>query len=170
DVDDDGVRIVSNQAYAEACVAELGEIPFWKKVEGGDEGDYETVSCLELGTPIPTTVTDAAGNVTEATDWVDECDAPQFIYSHCEPHAGSAPGVNGPRVAHARNDQGTHWVLLCRKSLEAEGRYEDMAMIGHNPFTGRTCFFQNQLPSGETPRPSNDGTAIPHPADKVQGD
>ena len=170
DVDSDGVRIVSNQAYAEACMAELGDIPFWSPIEGGEPGDFNTVSCLEIGTPIPTTVTDADGNVTEATDWVDECDNPQFIYSHCEPHAGSAPGVNGPRVAHARNDQGTHWVLLCRKSHETEGRYEDMAMIGHNPFTGRTCFFQNQLPPGETPRPSNNGMAIPHPADKVQSE
>jgi hypothetical protein len=170
DVDSDGVRIVSNQAYAEACVVELGDIPFWGERLEGEDPDYAPVSCLEIGTPIPTTVTDADGNVTEATDWVDQCDDPQYIYSHCEPHAGSAEGVNGPRVAHARNEQGTHWVLLCRKSLEAEGRYEDMAMIGHNPFTGRTCFFQNQLPSGETPRPSNNGMAIPHPADKVLSD
>jgi hypothetical protein len=172
DVDDDGVRIVSNQAYAEACVAEMGDIPFWgERLGDGEAPDYKTVSCLEVGTPIPTLITDLAGNTTKATEnRVPECDDPQYIYSHCEAHADSDSGVNGPRVAHARNDQGTHWVLLCRKSLEAEGRYEDMAMIGHNPATGKTCFFQNQLPGGSTPVPANDGHTIPHPADNVQSE
>ena len=33
-------------------------------------------------------------------------------------------------------------------------------MIGHNPFTGKTCFFQNALYS------KTDGGKVPHPADK----
>lgn len=172
DVDDDGVRIVSNQAYAEACVAEMGDIPFWgERLGDGEAPDYKTISCLEIGTPIPTTLTDLAGNVSKSTkNRSFECDDPQYIYSHCEANADDEAGINGPRVAHARNDQGTHWVLLCRKSHEALGRYEDMAMIGHNPATGKTCFFQNQLPGGTTPVPSNDGQAIPHPADNVQSE
>lgn len=129
-------------------------------VEDVEVFDWSTVDCTEVGTPIPSTV-----DGEPQSDWADQCDNPQTIYSHCEPDART--GANGPRVAHARNAQGTHWVLLCRKSHEAQGRYEDMAMIGHNPFTGQTCFFQNQLPPGETPRPSNDGKNIPHPADNV---
>jgi hypothetical protein len=244
DAYDDGVRIVSNQAYAEACIAEMGDIPFWGERIGGGPGtlgvaneasfevlngeiglrqdraqaiiehrngedgqlgtdddrpfetlkdlqgiygigpasieaihdyaeanadeltppDWETVDCLEIGTPIPSEV-----DGVPADSWVDKCDNPQQIYSHCEPDART--GANGPRVAHARNEEGSHWVLLCRKShRETEGRYNDMAMIGHNPFSGQTCFFQNQLPSGETHRPSNAGMSIPHPADNVKSE
>jgi len=171
DVDDDGVRIVSNQAYAEACITEMGDIPFWgERLGDGEAPDYAPVSCLEIATPIPTLITDLAGNTRKATEFVETCDDPQYIYSHCEANADSEAGINGPRVAHARNEEGTHWVLLCRKSHEAEGRYEDVAMIGHNPFSGKTCFFQNQLPAGETPVPANDGTEIPHPADNVQSE
>jgi len=81
------------------------------------------------------------------------CDNPQYIYSLCEA---------GPRVASRTNDQGTRWVLLCRKSIGGytSNQYNDIAMVGHNPFTGKTCFFQNALYS------KTDGATIPHPADK----
>lgn len=162
DAFDDGVKITSNQAYAEACIADLGDIPFWGPRIGEDgAADWKTVDCTEIGTPIPSEV----DGVPQTEQKTTLCDNPQYIYSHCEQDARVAD--NGPRVASARNDEGTHWVLLCRKSHKAAGRYEDMAMIGHNPFTGQTCFFQNQLPFGETPKPSNDGTRIPHPADNV---
>ncbi len=164
DAYDDGVRITSNQAYAEACIAEMGDIPFWERI--GEEGslDWKTVDCTEIGTPIPSEV----DGVPQTEKLTRKCDQPQYIYSHCEQDARVAE--NGPRVASARNEQGTHWVLLCRKSHTAKGRYEDMAMIGHNPFTGQTCFFQNQLPFGEDPKPSNDGMHIPHPADNVSSE
>ena len=166
DAHDDGVRIVSNQAYAEACIGDMGDIPFWGERVGEDgEPDWGTVDCLEIATPIPSTI----DGEPQTEHRADKCDQPQYIYSHCEADARTE-GVNGPRVAHARNDQGTHWVLLCRKSHRTEGRYEDIAMIGHNPFTGQTCFFQNQLPYGETEKPSNNGMAIPHPADNVSSE
>jgi len=163
DQNDDGVRIVSNQAYAEACINEMGDIPFWGERLAEGVSDWGTVDCTEIGTPIPSTIDGEPQSTRTET-----CDNPQYIYNHCEPDART--GVNGPRVAHARNEQGTHWVLLCRKSHAEIGRYEDMAMIGHNPFTGQTCFFQNQLPPGETPRPSNNARRIPHPADNVQSE
>lgn len=162
---DDGEKIVSNQAYAAACIKDMGDIPFWGERIGEDgEMDWGTVDCTEIGTPIPTTI----DGVPSSEHRPPVCDNPQTIYSHCE--ADATTGANGPRVAHARNAQGTHWVLLCRKSHHAQGRYEDMAMIGHNPFTGQTCFFQNQLPFGETEKPSNDGMHIPHPADNVSSE
>ncbi|MEZ4458185.1 MAG: hypothetical protein R3E66_00370 [bacterium] len=161
DANDDGVRIVSNQAYAEACINEMGDIPFWgPRISENGEPDWATVDCTALGTPIPSTIDGEPIDKMEPT-----CDNPQTIYSHCEPDART--GANGPRVMHARNDQGTHWVLLCRKTQERVGRYNDVAMIGHNPFTGNTCFFQNQLPFGENDKPSSDGMKIPHPADNV---
>ena len=169
DAADDGVHIESQRAYAEACVNEMGDIPFWgERIGEGDEMDWGTVDCTEVGTPIPTTVDGEPQN-----EWVDKCDHPQYIYSHCE--ADARTEANGPRVAHAKNDQGTHWVLLCRKSHkgtseDVQGRYNDMAMIGHNPFSGQTCFFQNQLPFGQSPRKSNDGKNIPHPADDVDSE
>ncbi len=143
-------RINSPLAYGERCVGELGEIPFFEKT--GD-GTYTTYDCLE-STPIPMTVTDANGNVRAPQEGTEPaCDAPQFIYSLCEA---------GPRVATRVNDQGTRWVLLCRKSIGgyASNQYNDIAMIGSNPFTGKTCFFQNALYA------KTDGGHVPHPADR----
>jgi hypothetical protein len=129
------VTINSAQEYGERCVAELGEIPFFDK--SGD-GTYSTYDCLE-STPIPMTITHADGSVdAPQAGTVDKCDNPQYIYSLCEA---------GPRVATRTNDKGTRWVLLCRKSIGGftSNQFNDIAMIGHNPFTGKTCFFQNAL-------------------------
>ena len=147
-------RINSPQAYGERCVAELGEIPFFTKT--GD-GEYSTYSCLD-STPIPMTITAANGSVSAPQDGtVSQCDNPQYIYSLCEA---------GPRVAARVNEQGTRWVLLCRKSIGGftSSKFNDIAMIGSNPFTGKTCFFQNALYS------KTDGAHVPHPADKTKSD
>jgi hypothetical protein len=162
DADDDGVRIVSNSAYAQACEEELGPNPLFKAVDGSP-GDYEMASCLN-GVPIQSDV-----DGEPADSYVDKCDEPQYIYSHCEPDART--GANGPRVQSAQNDQGSTWVLLCRKSLDAEGRYNDIAMIGNNPFTGKTCFFQNHLDGSNTNLTrSSDGTQVVWPGDTVESD
>ena len=104
DPDADGqVRINSAQEYGMRCVGELGEIPFFEKT---GEWEYSTYSCLD-STPIPMTVTN--GTTVDRPDGVvSKCDKPQYIYSLCE---------QGPRVATRVNDQGTRWVLLCRKSI-----------------------------------------------------
>ncbi len=151
-------RITSPLAYAERCVGELGEIPFFTKV---GEGDYTTYNCLD-STPIPMTITAADGSVMAPQQGnVTKCDNPQYIYSLCE---------SGPRVATRINEQGTRWVLLCRKSIGgpagggnyASDQFNDIAMIGTNPFTGKTCFFQNALYQ------KKDGAKVPHPGDKVK--
>jgi len=150
DADSGEQMINSPQAYGERCVAELGEIPFFEKT--GD-GEYSTYDCLN-STEIPMTVTKSDGSVDKPRDGtVSACDQPQYIYSLCEA---------GPRVASRTNEKGTRWVLLCRKSVGgyASNKYNDIAMIGHNPFTGKTCFFQNALYS------KTDGGHVPHPADK----
>ena len=157
--DGEEARVASTNAYAELCVEQLGEIPFFEKL---GEGDYGTYNCLD-STAIPTTVTDAEGNVEYPNTQVSQCDEAQYIYSLCEPNAVDGR-TNGPRVASRRNDQGTHWVLLCRKAKEEEGAYNDIAMIGHNPVTGRTCFFQNALYS------RTDGLHVPHPGDTVESE
>ncbi|NVB76864.1 MAG: hypothetical protein HOV81_00580, partial [Kofleriaceae bacterium] len=128
-------RINSPVAYGERCIAELGDIPFFEKT--GDN-EWSTYDCLN-STEIPLTITDASGSVMKPREGtVNQCDNPQYIYSLCEA---------GPRVASRTNEQGTRWVLLCRKSIGgyASNKYNDIAMIGHNPFTGKTCFFQNAL-------------------------
>src|SRR5574338_458471 len=143
-------RINSPVAYGERCVGELGEIPFFEKT--GD-GEYTTYDCLN-STVIPLTITKPDGTVEKPREGtVNQCDNPQYIYSLCEA---------GPRVATRTNEQGTRWTLLCRKSIGgyASNQYNDIAMIGHNPFTGKTCYFQNALYS------KTDGSKIPHPADK----
>ncbi|HJZ86712.1 MAG TPA: PPC domain-containing protein [Polyangia bacterium] len=137
--------------YAKRCVAEMGEIPFFEKT--GD-GQYKTYNCLD-SVPIPMTVTDANGSLTNPDMEAGICDRPQYIYSSCEP---------GPRVASRSNEQGTHWVLLCRKSIGgfSSSKFNDIAMIGHNPLTGKTCFFQNAL------YVKTDGEHVPHPGDTNQ--
>ena len=144
------VAINSVTKYAERCVAELGEIPFFKKLA---DGKYETYDCLN-STPIPMTVTEN-GTTNNPQQTVDKCDNPQYIYSLCEA---------GPRVASRINDEGTRWVLLCRKSIGGytSNKYNDIAMVGNNPFTGKTCFFQNALYN------KTDGGKIPHPGDLTQ--
>lgn len=146
-------RITSPVGYGERCIGELGEIPFFEKL---GEGEYGTYSCLD-STPIPMTVTGADGSVRapmEPGKTEPACDNPQYIYSLCEA---------GPRVARRVNEQGTSWVLLCRKAkadtATSTGQFNDIAMIGSNPFTGKTCFFQNALYS------KTDGLKVPHPAD-----
>ena len=156
---DEEERIASTEAYAEACVAELGDIPFFERL--GD-GDYGTYDCLE-STPIPTTVTQEDGSVEYPDEEVAACDEPQYIYSLCEPNAEDGV-TNGPRVNQRTNEEGTHWVLLCRKAKEEEGSYNDIAMIGHNPYTGKTCFFQNALYK------RTDGLHVPHPGDRVESE
>lgn len=144
------VRINSPVEYGVRCVAELGEIPFFEKL---GEQEYSTYNCLE-STPIPMTVTKPDGSIEAPMEGTKPaCDNPQYIYDLCEA---------GPRVAQRTNDQGTRWVMLCRKSKGgfSSDQYNDIAMIGHNPFTGKTCFFQNALYS------KTDGGNIPHPADK----
>jgi hypothetical protein len=146
------VMINTPQVYGVRCVDELGEIPFFEK--NGD-GTYTTYNCLD-STPIPVTVTRAGGGVdSPQTGTVAACDNPQYIYSLCEA---------GPRVASRINEQGTRWVMLCRKSIGgyASDQYNDIAMIGSNPFTGKACFFQNAL------YVKTDGGNIPHPADPVK--
>jgi hypothetical protein len=143
-------RINSPVAYGERCVGELGEIPFFEKT--GD-GEYTTYDCLD-STEIPVTVTKPDGSVDKPREGtVGACDNPQYIYNLCEA---------GPRVASRTNEQGTRWVLLCRKSIGgyASNKFNDIAMVGHNPFTGKTCFFQNALYQ------KTDGGHVPHPADK----
>jgi hypothetical protein len=138
----------SPRAYAEACIDELGDIPFFAK---NGPGDYGTYDCMN-GTVVPMSVTDDSETVTFPTARVEHCDAPQYLDGRCEP---------GARVATVKNDLGTRWVMLCRKTDPALplGHFNDIALVGHNPLSGKTCFFQNALYA------HTDGTAIPHPAD-----
>ncbi|MBX3188757.1 MAG: hypothetical protein KF819_17195 [Labilithrix sp.] len=173
-----GNPIRSMEKYAELCVRELGEIPFFKKL---GPGKYETFDCRDFtgssgpidgveGAMIPTSVSDDNGRENTPNECndrrvnryncYDKCDKPEWLFQSCEP---------GPTVSTAKNDKGTHWTLLCRstqsegeetaESLKKTKRFNDIAMIGHNPITGKTCFFQNKIFSG------TDGARVTHPAD-----
>jgi hypothetical protein len=169
------------EEYAAKCVDELGEIPFFKKLA---DGKYDTFDCRDFvgtgdshdpapmpgveGALIPLTQNDQPvtkcdgdgpnGHKPGGYDCVGKCDKAELLSQGCEP---------GPTVTHAVNGEGTHWVLLCRKVTEGEQvgwtktkRFNDIAMIGNNPKTGKTCFFQNMINSGI------DGEHVPHPADR----
>jgi hypothetical protein len=174
----EGSPIQSMEKYAELCVAQLGDIPFFKKKA---DGSYETFDCRDFkgesgaiegveGAMIEQTVSDAEGEDKTPTkcdarepkryNCFSKCDKPGLFQS-CEP---------GPTVTAAKNDKGTHWTLLCRSTMKKTGeetvaalkktkQFNDIAMIGHNPKTGKTCYFQNKIFSG------TDGARIPHPAD-----
>jgi hypothetical protein len=175
----EGQPIQSMEKYAELCVAQLGDIPFFKKKA---DGSYETFDCREFvgesgaiagveGAMIEQIVSDADGEDKTPTkcdakasnryNCFSKCDKPEWLFQSCEP---------GPTVTSAKNDKGTHWTLLCRSTGKRDGTetvaalkktktFNDIAMIGHNPKTGKTCYFQNKIFSG------TDGARIPHPAD-----
>jgi len=148
------VTINSAQGYGVRCIADLGEIPFFTK---HDDGTYSTYSCLD-STPVPMTITGADGVVdAPQTGTAAQCDNPQYNNS-------VSPCEAGPRVASRTNELGTRWVLLCRKSIGgfASDQFNDIGLIGHNPYTGKTCFFQNALFE------KTDGGHVPHPADPVK--
>jgi hypothetical protein len=174
-----GRPIQSMEKYADLCVAELGEIPFFKKLANGK---YETFDCGDgkgqtgviegvESARIPQKLTNAEGvdKTPRACDDRNQrryncfktCDKPEWLYQSCEP---------GPTVTSAKNDKGTHWVLLCRsagkqggtesvETLSKTKTFNDIAMIGHNPRTGKTCYFQNKIFEG------TDGARVPHPGD-----
>ncbi len=177
-IDESNVR--SQIEYGQLCVEQLGEIPFFKK---NGAGKYDTFDCRNLvgttaagptgpidgveGGMIPVTIAGEAqtkcspgkelGLNSESYGCMDKADHGMFL--------ATGDVQPGPMVVTAKNDRGTHWLLLCRKVAD-DGKgmtkttvFNDMAMIGHNPRTGRTCFFQNSIGSGR------DGAHVPHPAD-----
>lgn len=176
----DETNVTSQIEYGALCVQELGEIPFFKK--RGD-GKYDTFDCRDLvgkdgetstgpipgveGAMIPATVDGVAQTKCspgqelgpESSDYgcLEKADHGMFL--------ATGRTQPGPMVVTAKNDKGSHWLLLCRKvaddgnGMTKTKTFTDMAMIGHNPKTGRTCFFQNSIGSGK------DGSKVPHPAD-----
>lgn len=170
--------------YANFCVQELGEIPFFKK---RGNGKYDTFDCRDFvgedgeplpgveGALVPLSVDDEPrdscdpGESTVRTyDCVDKCDRGMWLtasnFTGLGRKAACQPGVT---VTTGKNEQGSHWVLLCRKvektsnnvSMLKTKRFNDIAIIGTNPKTGKTCFFQNKEDVG------NDGGRVTHPGD-----
>jgi hypothetical protein len=120
--------------YVAACTAELGAVP--------------TLDCFGQAKVIPVTVT--TDNGTRAMTDLDfnngasRCDKPIMLQNQCAPHsrfaAFTARAVKGPRP--------TQWAYFCRRYRgrpEGSRYFDDVNMIGHNPNTGATCFFNSQL-------------------------
>ena len=173
--------------YANICTQELGEIPFFKKL---GNGKYETFDCRDFvgsngdepggaiegveGAVIPLTVDDqpqtecSEGRTSSRSyDCVDKCDNAMWLTASSHTGLGRKAACQpGVTVTTAKNDKGTHWVLLCRKVDNSNGEsmmktkvFNDIAIIGSNPRTGKTCFFQNKENVG------NDGSRVTHPGD-----
>ena len=177
----EGTMLTSQVAYAQLCMQELGEIPFFPK--RAKKGRYDTFDCRDAvinkedgSRQVVPGVESAMIPVTRDGVPVTECDPDSKLdkdsnsYS-CLKNTDSgmylaSGGVQpGPMVHSAKNAEGTHWVLLCRKiaddgnGMTKSKKFNDMAMIGMNPKTGKTCFFQNAIASG------TNGAEVPHPAD-----
>ncbi|MCA9591123.1 MAG: hypothetical protein KC657_37755 [Myxococcales bacterium] len=173
-------NVSSQIEYGQLCVEQLGEIPFFKKL---GPGKYDTFDCRDLvgtneeGVTGPIPGVEGAG-IPAMVDGVQQtkCSPGQELGMDDESYGcldkadhgmylATGKTQPGPMVVTAKNDQGTHWLLLCRKvSDDGNGMmktktFNDVAMIGHNPATGRTCFFQNSIGTGR------DGAHVPHPAD-----
>ncbi len=176
----DETSVSSQIEYGELCVQQLGEIPFFKKL---GPGKYDTFDCRDLvgvgadgptgpiagveGATIPVTVDGVVqtacspgrelGLDSQSYGCMTKADHGMFLAT-----GETQPGA---MVVTAKNDKGSHWLLLCRKVADDGAGmmktkvFNDMAMIGHNPRTGRTCFFQNSIGAGR------DGSKVPHPAD-----
>jgi len=169
--------------YANICTQELGEIPFFKKLA---DGKYETFDCRDFkgesgsidgveGSVIPLSVDDQpqtecspGRNSGRSYDCVDKCDRGMWLTASSHTGLGRKAACQpGVTVTTAKNAQGSHWVLLCRKVDNTTGEsnmmktktFNDIAIIGNNPNTGKTCFFQNKENIG------NDGSRVTHPGD-----
>ncbi len=175
-------NVSSQIEYGQLCEKHLGENPLFPKIS---DGKYETFDCRDLvangrdgrsphaipgveGARIPVKVNGVEqtkcspgrelGLNTESYGCMDKADHGMYL--------ARGETQPGPMVVTAKNAQGTHWLLLCRKVAD-DGKgmmktkvFNDMAMLGHNPRTGRTCFFQNSIGSGR------DGSKVPHPGDR----
>ncbi len=175
-------NVNSQIEYGLLCEKELGENPIFPKIA---DGKYETFNCrdgvangVDDNSPHPVAGVEGAnipvkvggveqtkcspgrelGLDTESYGCMDKADHGMYL--------ASGETQPGPRVITAKNAQGTHWLLLCRKVAD-DGKgmmkttvFNDVAMLGHNPKTGRTCFFQNSIGSGR------DGAHVPHPGDR----
>lgn len=176
-------RITSQTEYAAVCVQELGEIPFFPKLA---DGKYGTFDCRDLvasdgvnppakvpgveGADIPVRVDGTQATSCDPETPLTPAQKEYNCIKKCDEGMYLEPGAcqPGPMVVTAKNAEGTHWVLLCRKvSDDGNGQgmmkskmFNDIAMVGHNPRTGRTCFFQNSINSGR------DGSKVTHPADR----
>lgn len=189
--DDPGLREgerYSTIDYANLCTQQLGEIPFFKKLANGKYDSFDCrdfVGSDEAGNPtgaiagvegatIPLTVNDVEqtecnqGDGSRASyDCVDKCDKAMWLTASSHTGLGQKAACQpGVTVTTAKNDKGTHWILLCRKVQNRDGvgmmrtkTFNDIAIIGSNPQTGNTCFFQNKENVG------NDGSRVTHPAD-----
>ncbi len=177
----EGAYINSQVEYAQLCVQELGEIPFFPKQK--KKGRYDTFDCRDFvvnrgdGTTVAAPGVEAAMiPVMRDSQPVTQCDPGLELGKDSNSYACldntdsgmylASGGVQpGPTVVTAKNSKGTHWVLLCRKvaddgnGMTKSKKFNDMAMMGHNPATGKTCFFQNSIGAG------TNGAAVPHPAD-----
>ncbi len=135
--------------YGALCERELGEIPFFAKDSNGSSATFD---CTK-GVAIPITVT-KNGTAVEQTTEPDKCDRPDWLRRSCAPFA---------RVQHMVNSKGTDWVLICRKMFPGQKKedttFNDQGLIGHNPTTGKSCYFQNGLYG------KHDGGHVASPAD-----
>ncbi len=159
--------------YVAACTAELGAIP--------------KLDCFGVGRVVPTASTAENGTVHSLTesDFAKEtptCDKPSALGGPgCNPYSRFAAftGATVPGVGSANGIKGTgeptQWAYFCRRYVarpEGSRFFDDVNMIGHNPNTGATCFFNSTLGggvavaaadmSGVNPRPPS---TIPHPGD-----
>lgn len=135
--------------YVKECTTTLGPIPNFSCDEGVEVPVMET---SPLGT-----------RKLEYNDFVSnpnqKCNTPAWLgYSdygnQCSPYS---------RIGRLSGENGSEFIFFCRKYFPRPATselYDDINMIGHNPTTGSTCFFNSKV-NYRGPEHGNLGKNIP---------
>ncbi len=120
--------------YVAACTAEMGPVP--------------GLDCFGQARVVPVTVTTANGvhAVTDVdySNGMQSCDKPIMLQNQCAPYSRFATFT----TMAVKGREPTRWAYFCRRyTARPEGSriFDDVNMIGHNPNTGATCFFNSKL-------------------------
>lgn len=145
------------EGYACHCAEALGSLEPW--------------SCLD-GDVIPVT-RDGVSLDLDDPDYFATCDRPAWLLPNgCLPNA--RVGRLEARGRDGRPLDGVQWVYICRHVQprgSGETTFENVALIGHDPESGATCFFQgphvSSTDTARIPPPDEPPNATPDGAPKA---
>jgi hypothetical protein len=152
------------EAYANACIEELGELPMFA---GGADFDCAKAPGMTI---VPITATDSSGRVTTlgkdtpsagaGLAATRQCDRPAWL-GYEDEVPGATQCAPFTRVGRYVNARGTRFVVICRRETVRDRDapvFENINFIAHDPTSGKTCFLNNHLDGSST-----DGAHVPPP-------
>jgi hypothetical protein len=136
------------EAYANGCIDELGELPMFK-----DGADFD---CLRDPGMVVVPITATADNgvvtsIANASAWplgsaqldaTQVCDRPAWL-----DYGDGLPCAPFTRVGRYTNSKGSDFVVICRRTDvrdPMDPNFDVMGVVGQNPETGKTCWFNKR--------------------------